>query len=146
MNFSFGPTQSRQVSPSREARRDSESSRTGPTPGPTGNYMVRLEPTGRDERPPGPDWSNELSSWIEAHKYYPRQAAERGEEGTAVVRVTINRNGKVENVELLDRSGSQWLDLSLQALFRDRSVPPFPPDATTATIKVDVEMHYILIR
>ena len=59
-------------------------------------------------------------------------------------RVVVNPNGHVTSVDLTMRSGSQWLDMALVALFRDRDVPP-PPDKTEPTI-VNFTMRYILIR
>jgi protein TonB len=41
---------------------------------------------------------------------YPSAAAERGEEGTCLLRITINRAGMVEEVQLLESSGSARLD------------------------------------
>jgi protein TonB len=92
----------------------------------------------------GPDWRNELSAWVNAHAYYPEQAAMNGEDGTAMVRVVANPNGQVTSVELESRSGSQWLDLALQALFRDARLPPLHDENEPITF--DFTMHYILIR
>jgi protein TonB len=92
----------------------------------------------------GPDWRNELSAWVHAHAYYPEQAAMNGEDGTAMVRVVANPNGQVTSVELESRSGSQWLDLALQALFRDARLPPLHDENEPITF--DFTMHYILIR
>ncbi len=69
-----------------------------------------------------------------------------GEEGTAEVRVTIDRLGHVKTVELVSRSGSIWLDMASQALFRDRTVPALPPDSPLQTVTFDLTTHYILIR
>lgn len=91
----------------------------------------------------GPDWRNELSAWVHAHAYYPPQAAMNGEDGTAMVRVVANPDGHVTSVELESRSGSTWLDLALQALFRDAHLPPLHEDEP---ITFDFTMHYILIR
>jgi TonB family protein len=146
MNFSYGPTRPHQPSPSRDSSRPSDSALIGPTPGPSGAETIHLEPDSHGERGPGTDWSNELSDWIESHKYYPEQAAMNGEEGTAEVRVTIDRYGHVKTVELVSRSGSIWLDMASQALFRDRTVPPLPPDSPLQTVTFDLTTHYILIR
>src|ERR1700733_4026316 len=89
----------------------------------------------------GPDWRNELSAWVHAHAYYPEQAAMNGEDGTAMVRVVANPNGQVTSVELESRSGSQWLDLALQALFRDARLPPLHDENEPITF--DFTMHYI---
>lgn len=92
----------------------------------------------------GPDWRNELSAWVRAHAYYPEQAARNGEDGTAVVRVVANPDGRVTSVQLQSKSGSVWLDLALQSLFRDARLPPLHDE--TEPITFDFAMHYILIR
>jgi TonB family protein len=92
----------------------------------------------------GPDWRNELSAWVRAHAYYPEQAAMNGEDGRATVRVVANPDGRVTSVELETKSGSVWLDLALQALFRGARLPPLRGESEPITF--DFTMHYILIR
>jgi outer membrane biosynthesis protein TonB len=41
----------------------------------------------------GTDWRNALSAWVESHSYYPGQAAELGQQGTARVLVTTMPDG-----------------------------------------------------
>ncbi len=41
---------------------------------------------------------------------YPQQAAERGEEGVCLLKITILHDGSVTNVQLMDSSGSPALD------------------------------------
>jgi protein TonB len=92
----------------------------------------------------GPDWRNLLSAWVRAHAYYPEQAARNGEDGEAMVQVVANPNGHVSSVELKMRSGSQWLDMALVALFRDANLPPL--EGETEPLTFNFTMHYILIR
>jgi TonB family protein len=92
----------------------------------------------------GPDWRNELSAWVRAHAYYPEQARMNNEDGTAMVRVVANPDGRVTSVELRGKSGSMWLDLALLSLFRDAHLPPL--HEVNEPITFDFTMHYILIR
>jgi TonB family protein len=94
----------------------------------------------------GRDWIGEYTAWVRAHMYYPEQAAANGEDGTAEVILQINRSGKVLSVELVTRSGSQWLDLSTTGIFRGARVPPFPDNVTGDTATIDQTIHYILRR
>ena len=96
-------------------------------------------------RTPGPDWRNALGAWVRDHSYYPSQAIARGEDGDAKVRITTNPNGRVTAVELLSRSGSIWLDMALQALFRDATLPRLPSDVKEPIV-FDFTMRYRLIR
>lgn len=91
----------------------------------------------------GPDWRNELSAWVRAHAYYPEQAAMNGEDGDVMVQVVAQPNGHVTSVEMVQRSGSRWLDMALTALFRDANLPPLHTDEG---ITFNFTMHYILIR
>jgi TonB family protein len=94
----------------------------------------------------GPDWRNELSAWVAEHSYYPAQAAELGEQGTTKVLVTTTPEGRVLSVELERRSGSPWLDLALQGLFRGAKLPPMPKGVGDQPVPFHFTMHYILIR
>ncbi len=94
----------------------------------------------------GTDWRNALAAWVEAHKYYPQQAVLNNEDGSPQVEVRVRRDGKVQSVMLETRSGSQWLDLALQGMFRSARLPPFPDDARENEITFTFTMHYILVR
>jgi protein TonB len=142
MNFSFG-------APLRP-------SRPQPAPHPPGSIDLSLGPAkpGATNVTPhadidgdnaGPDWRNALSRWVSQHAYYPEQARRQNEEGDAKVHVVATPNGRVTEVELIGKSGSMWLDLALQALFRDANIPPLPA-GTTEPIEFNFTMHYILIR
>ena len=94
----------------------------------------------------GRDWISAYRAWVQARLYYPEQAAENGEDGTAEVVLKINRYGRVESVELVGRSGSMWLDLAIQSLFRGRTVPPFPQGTKEDEATIDQTIQYILRR
>lgn len=113
----------------------------GPARGRTGEEMNVRVVAGHAGR----DWLGDLHDWVERHKYYPNQAAELGEDGTVVVRVRVARDGRVQDVDLVDRSGSQLLDLALLGLFRRAQLPQFPPNMTDSEITFDFTMHYILL-
>ena len=92
----------------------------------------------------GADWRNELADWIEQHKYYPEDAAKRGEQGINEVRVVVNRDGHVESVELERQSGSQRLDSAAVGLFRDADLPPFPIGTEEERVTIDLTIHYVI--
>jgi len=94
----------------------------------------------------GADWRSSFMAWLRQHGYYPRQAVEAGEDGTAVVRFTVDRSGKVTELQLIGRSGSIWLDAGAQALLRGRTVPSFPPGTREDSAEIDLTINYILRR
>ena len=95
---------------------------------------------------PGEDWAAELHRWASDHAYYPREAAENGEEGVATIQATIDRYGKVLSVDLVDRSGSAFLDMAWVGEWRHAMVPRFPPGTTEDTTTILYTIHYILVR
>jgi TonB family protein len=143
MNFSF----SRPVPQTSTATRTT--SRTGPT---VLDFSLAPRQGATDNTPfsrvagahVGPDWRNELSAWVHAHAYYPQQAAMNDEDGDVTVQVVANPNGHVTSVQMVSRSGSQWLDMALMGLFRDASLPPLHDESDPITF--NFTMHYILIR
>lgn len=94
----------------------------------------------------GPDWASLMRAWWEQHKYYPREAAQQGQDGTVTVTVHMGPDGRVQQVELADRSGSQWLDLGALATFRGAKLPPFPWNETRKEAVMNFRIQYILIR
>jgi protein TonB len=91
------------------------------------------------------DWLNLVSAWWLRHGYYPPQAAENLEDGDVTLHMRVDPDGRVEALELTGKSGSQWLDLAAQSVFRDATLPPLPPDMPQTPIPFQVTVHYILI-
>jgi TonB family protein len=142
MNFSFGRAVPQERAPTR----------TSPHAPNTLDFSLAPRQGATDNSPfsrvagarVGPDWRNLLSAWVRAHAYYPEQAAMNGEDGDAMVQVVANPSGHVTSVEMRMRSGSQWLDMALIALFRDADLPPLMGESEPITF--NFTMHYILIR
>ncbi|MEJ1977389.1 MAG: energy transducer TonB [Acetobacteraceae bacterium] len=95
---------------------------------------------------PGPDWLDELHRWAAAHAYYPTEAAEAGEAGSVTVQVQIDHYGNVLSVDMVSRSGSQWLDLAWLGEWRHAKVPSFPQGTMGDTTTLQYTINYILIR
>ena len=92
------------------------------------------------------DWLSDLHNWWLQHRYYPEQAAMAGEDGTVKIQIQVDRYGRVHFVDLEGRSGSQWLDMGAQAVFRGANLPPFPPGTRDDEITLDLTINYILVR
>lgn len=93
----------------------------------------------------GADWDAALTKWVQEHAYYPQAAAEQGQEGTATVEFTVDKNGHVTGLRLLASSGSTFLDQAWELLFNDNTLPSFPANAKDNHVTVRYTVHYILI-
>ena len=93
----------------------------------------------------GADWEAELSRWVNDHKYYPQAAAEQGQQGDVRIEFTVDREGNVTGLRLLDSSGSQFLDQAWLGLFAQNQMPPFPRGSKASHVTVDATMHFELV-
>jgi protein TonB len=58
---------------------------------------------------------------------YPRSAAERGESGVCLLKIVINQDGSVENVDILEKTGFPTLDReAVAAVYRGASYGNLP--------------------
>ncbi|MBA3979513.1 MAG: hypothetical protein C0462_02825 [Alcanivorax sp.] len=82
---------------------------------------------------------------IERHKEYPAQARLRNQEGVVEVRFEVNGNGRVDNIEVLNSSGSRILDMSTERMLRRLRLPE-PPDSIADRIAggITVPVAYTL--
>ena len=94
----------------------------------------------------GAGWIELLHRWWNLHGYYPDQAAREGEDGTVGLHLVVDRSGQVTELELVTRSGSQWLDMGAQAIFRGAHLPPFPANTPEPKADIDLRINYVLIR
>ena len=92
------------------------------------------------------DWLNLVSAWWQRHSYYPPQAGQNNEDGDVTLHMHVDHDGRVSALELIGRSGSQWLDMGALSIFRDAHLPPLPPDMPEAQIPFHVTIHYLIVR
>ncbi|HYZ64982.1 MAG TPA: TonB family protein, partial [Acetobacteraceae bacterium] len=144
MDLSFGPEAPRP----RPAARGTVASRAiDLSPGPPRDGPSRSDPYAQIRaRNASVDWNRALEAYWLRHRYYPRQAAEAGEDGTVVIELTVARSGRVESVQLVSRSGSQWLDMAALGTFRGGQLPPFTSEMTEDRITFTIPITYYLIR
>jgi periplasmic protein TonB len=93
-----------------------------------------------------PDYRTLLSGWLEAHKRYPEDARQRGEEGRAVLRFRVDRYGRVLNYQVVSSTGYGDLDQSVENMMRGATMPPFPPSMREPEIEVSVTIRFGLAR
>lgn len=80
------------------------------------------------------DWQKQVARLIASKQTYPRAAQDRGEEGTARVKVYVGASGAVERTELVATSGSAALDR--EALIAPTRVGALPAPTGGATTVV----------
>ena len=71
-------------------------------------------------------------------------ARELGRQGTVVVQITVDPDGSVRDVRLMQGSGSESLDRAAQALVRGARLPPFPSDMRLPQQTVTLPIRYRL--
>jgi TonB family protein len=146
MNFSFGKPLGAPQSKTRPSAAARPPGSVDMSLGPARKGPANISPFADiDTDEGGPDWRNALAAWVAQHAYYPEQARALGEDGDVKVRVVAQHNGRVTEVELISKSGSMWLDLALQSMFRDARIPPLPTPGNEP-IEFNFTMHYILRR
>jgi protein TonB len=91
-----------------------------------------------------PSWQSQLDAWLEAHRRYPEEAREYGQEGTATIRFTVARDGQVTNVALVDGSGVAQLDGAAVQMLQGAIVPAFPAGMPQAEMTITVRINYAL--
>jgi protein TonB len=84
-----------------------------------------------------------LSSHLEREKRYPRLSQQRGEQGTVMLRFTMNRDGKVLTARIERGSGFAALDQEVLALIeRAQPLPVFPAEITAAQLELVVPVQF----
>ncbi len=80
------------------------------------------------------DWQKQVARIIAAKQTYPRVAQDRGEQGTARVKVYVGANGAVERTELIATSGSAPLDREAMMLPTKVGMLPAPAGGATTIV------------
>lgn len=88
-------------------------------------------------------WRSRLVAHLNRHKRYPSEARARREEGTARLRFSIDRSGRVVGATLVGSAGSQSLDAEVLALIsRASPVPAPPPEVPGGVITLTVPVNF----
>lgn len=76
-------------------------------------------------------WQHQLRQHLEQYKQYPRHARRLRQHGAPVLRFSIDRQGNILTAEVLQSSGSQWLDQAALAMLQRAQPVPAPPEHLT---------------
>ncbi|BCR04134.1 hypothetical protein DESUT3_12030 [Desulfuromonas versatilis] len=78
---------------------------------------------------------------------YPARSAERGDEGTCLLKITVNRDGTLRQVQLMESSGHKVLDEeALQAVQKGSPFGPLPRSFTKDELSIFAFFRYNLTR
>lgn len=90
-------------------------------------------------------WRMAIRQHLERRKRYPDQARVRRQEGEAMVRFTMTRDGRVTAAELARGSGHAALDREVLALpERAQPLPPPPADVAGERIEIVIPIQFSL--
>lgn len=90
-------------------------------------------------------WQRGLLQHLQSRKHYPRAAQSRRQEGIAVIRFVLDRQGSLLAARLERSSGFEILDEeALDLLHRAQPLPPPPPDVTSDRIELAIPIEFLL--
>lgn len=80
------------------------------------------------------DWHSKLAKLVAEKQTYPRSAQVRGDEGTVRVKLAIDPSGAIQNVEIVQTSGSAILDREAEKMFAKLTGLGAPPAGVSSVI------------
>ena len=75
---------------------------------------------------------------------YPESARQTGDQGTVLLRVQVNEQGRIEAVSLQRSSGSRLLDQAAQQQIRTALFEPYREQGVAQAVFVLVPLHFEL--
>lgn len=91
------------------------------------------------------DYMAQLQAWLERHKEYPRRAKLRRQEGTVLLYFVMNREGRVLEYRIRQRSGHASLDRAVEEMIeRAQPLPKMPQEMRQARLELVVPVQFFL--
>lgn len=114
-----------------------------PAPAPASRPLTRAE-RARAAREQN-EFLRQLMAWLAQHRTYPDAAKKDKTQGTAVVRFTIDRQGRVLSASIDRSSGATVLDAAaLEVLQRASPVPAMPDSMGRDRLTISLPIEYAL--
>jgi protein TonB len=119
--------------PKEEKAEEEPEEKRPPTPATVGAIATTAPTSAAARNAAIVSWKSRLATHLQRHKRYPAAAQSRGEQGTALVRFSIDRSGRVLSSTLVRSSGSTLLDKETMELVRRCEPFPRPPESAGGT-------------
>jgi len=110
-----------------------------------GGDITQLHPNGKGDDV-GADWLNEVSAWWIRHRFYPKDAAQLQQQGDVILRLKVAQSGHVQAVNVVQGSGSPFLDMGALTVFRNANLPRLPSDVRDPDVTLEFTIHYEILR
>lgn len=102
-------------------------------------------PPGPSEASPGADsWEARVMGRLERHRRYPNSARARREQGIVLVRVRLDRDGRLLALALEHSSGHPGLDAAALETFRRAAPLPPLPDDKPAPLELSLPVEFFM--
>jgi len=76
---------------------------------------------------------------------YPQESIDKRQQGLALLKIVINRDGTIEDVDLIQGSGFERLDReAIAAIFKGQPYGALPPDYPDSQLTINAYFEYIL--
>ncbi|WP_374366744.1 energy transducer TonB [Dongia sp.] len=127
-------------------------------PSPTQHEVENAEVAAAPNLPVGPSaaelaaemnemniWAGQVNAHLNKYKKYPRAAKRRNQTGSPAVRFSMDRNGYLIDVVLIDSSGHESLDEEAIDMFRRAEpLPPLPRSSRTSMVTRELAINFSL--
>jgi len=86
-----------------------------------------------------------ILSLIESNKFYPKRAKKMRQEGDVIVTFTLNRDGSIQDLKILNENAPSLLKrAALKAIRISALFPSFPSDSNRSTWSFETKLSYRL--
>ncbi len=90
-------------------------------------------------------YQQELQSWLQKHKRYPRRLKRRGVEGEVLLSFTLGSEGQLLNYRIIEGSGEPGLDQAAVELVQAASpMPPIPESMRLTQYTAQIPLRYAI--
>jgi protein TonB len=91
-------------------------------------------------------YQDQILSLIERNKFFPKRAKKMRQEGDVIATFTLNRDGSIQTLKVLDETAPSLLRrAALKAIRLSELFPPFPISSVRSTWSFETKLSYRLL-